>query len=63
MSTTSNTFLEGQTGHLDEIYTLMGVLPEGTWRYELDSEGEEDPSSDRYVMLKTVTLRMEITVS
>lgn len=48
---------KGATGQLDDIYHIQGVLPHGSWDME-----DGDPNSDRYVMLKTVTLDIKLRV-
>lgn len=49
---------KGQTGELDEIYVIQGLLPSGSWDWE-----NGDPRNDRFVMLKNVTLDIKIRVT
>ena len=49
-------------GDLDAIYEIQGLLPSGTWEYPKDQDGHENSNSDRFVMVKTVTIEIKVTV-
>ncbi len=49
---------KGQVGELDDIYHLMGIIPSEAWGYVDDT-----PDSDLYVILKTITISIKITVT
>ena len=50
-------YKKGDTGHLDSIYMLMGVLPEEAWDYV-----DDDPTSEAYIFKKNVSLEIKITM-
>ena len=48
---------KGMKGDLDAIYEIQGLLPDDSWDWP-----DSDPDSDRFIMLKTVTLDIKVTV-
>lgn len=54
---THDVFKKGQTGALDDIYHLQGVIPNNCWAWV-----DDDPDSDAYLMLKTVTLDIKVKI-
>lgn len=53
---------KGSHGQLDDIYDIQGILPSGAWEYPRDEDGFESPDSDEYIMIKTVTIKIEVKV-
>ncbi len=48
---------KGQTGQMDEIYHIMSLIPNHVWQHVND-----EPDTDEYVMLKTVTVETKVTI-
>ncbi len=48
---------KGLTGQLDNIFHIMSLLPNHVWQHV-----NNDPDTDMYVMLKTVTVETKVTI-